>query len=125
MKKNFPESLPTPNGEGEDAAAGVSFSEADLITAGYLKDQPTPEEEAILKDVIRTALSFLNPREAEFVRKHYFDGETFEQIADDNGISHVRVGQIIHRAEKKMRRRLGSDLVKLPFDKRPKREPQK
>lgn len=64
----------------------------------------SPEEIYEIKKRIQTILSHISPRETMFLLKHRAFGKTFEEIAKEEGISHQRVGQIIRRAENKLKR---------------------
>jgi len=85
-----------------------------------------PESEAPFEDVIDTiwrqdlreaeekALQLLNPRQADIVRRHYFEAKSLLQIAEDDGIVYESVRQIEKKAIKRLQSKDCLEILK-PF----------
>ena len=71
--------------------------------------QRTPEHEAETSELaalLRESIETLPEQEAELVRRHYFEGEQFDQIAADMGISKSWISRIHTRAIDRLTKRL-------------------
>ena len=63
------------------------------------------------REHLRHAIENLNEREQYIIKKHYFEGVTFEAISRDLGVSKQRVSQMHARAVKRMREYLGRMII--------------
>lgn len=100
-KEKMNESLDQPTGEGERTKLEETPSEA-----------PSPDVEASRKEFAQKAvdtLSELSDREQEVVQRATMGGETFDQIAQDLGVSRQRVHQIHQAAIEKLRAKMEAD----------------
>jgi RNA polymerase sigma factor FliA len=80
-------------------AMGLSTSRADAM--GVADDSGSPEEVTARAEVaasVRGALSDLPERERALVERHYYNGEAFEAIAEDLGISKSWASRLHDRA---------------------------
>jgi RNA polymerase sigma factor (sigma-70 family) len=64
-------------------------------------DEPEPPDD--LPDLLEQAMAELSPRERRMVRARYWEGLTFREIGEPEGVSIERVRQILARALPKMR----------------------
>ncbi len=72
-------------------------------------DAPDPEERAGRRELlalVRAALDELPPEEAALVRRHYLEGEQFDDVARDLGISKSWASRLHARAIDRLTRRL-------------------
>jgi len=70
------------------------------------KKSPSPSLQVEFEDLQRLileALSELDDREQVLIKGHYFEGKTFEKVAEELGISKQRISQIHIRALKKLK----------------------
>jgi len=70
------------------------------------KKSPSPAVEvefAEMQRLILDSLDQLDEREQILIREHYYEGKTFEKVAEDLGISKQRISQIHIRALKKLK----------------------
>jgi RNA polymerase sigma-70 factor (ECF subfamily) len=58
------------------------------------------------RDLIRQAMSRLNPKDAEMLMLKYTEDWSYQQIADHLGISESAVDSRLHRARKRLRREM-------------------
>lgn len=75
-------------------------------------DQLSPAEEITRNEYVSKAVSTLgelDDRESDIVKRHTMNGETFEEISKDHGISKQRVQQIHADALEKMRTKMEED----------------
>jgi RNA polymerase sigma-70 factor, ECF subfamily len=77
---------------GLDACSPRTFQTAD----------PDPTKRALCN----TAMSCLDARQTEIIRRYYWDGLTTAEIGDQLGISEGLVQVTLHRCRRKMRERL-------------------
>lgn len=71
----------------------------------------TPEEEAEYRELsrlLREQIAELPEQESELVRRHYFDGERFDQVAQDLGLSKSWASRLHTRALGRLTKRLSS-----------------
>jgi len=71
----------------------------------------SPEEAASnaeLRDIVMGAIAQLPDNEAKLVRRHYIDGESFEQVADELGLSKSWASRLHARAISRLSKRLRS-----------------
>jgi RNA polymerase sigma factor for flagellar operon FliA len=71
----------------------------------------SPEEavsKAELRDIVMGAIAQLPDNEAHLVRRHYIDGESFEQVADELGLSKSWASRLHARAIARLSKRLRS-----------------
>jgi RNA polymerase sigma factor for flagellar operon FliA len=71
----------------------------------------SPEEAVInaeLRDTVMGAIAQLPDNEAQLVRRHYIDGESFEQVADELGLSKSWASRLHARAISRLSKRLRS-----------------
>jgi len=61
-----------------------------------------------LRDSLRSALSRLNPREAEIFAMRFFEDLSNQEIAKMLGISQIHVAVILHRTRARLQKELGS-----------------
>jgi RNA polymerase sigma factor for flagellar operon FliA len=91
--------------------AAPARGEDGLVTA--VDDAPDPEEltsrEQLLA-LVRAALTELPADEAALVRRHYLEGEQFDEVARDLGISKSWASRLHTRAIQRLTRRLGGGL---------------
>jgi len=80
--------------------------EASLDEVQQIMAQSNPAKALEHLDVVKIAISGLTPRELKVVKMHQIDGDDFEQIAKDIGVSRQRTHQIYLNSLIKMRRRL-------------------
>jgi RNA polymerase sigma factor for flagellar operon FliA len=67
--------------------------------------QASPEEalgDAELKAVVRKAIGALPENEAELVRRHYLEGERFDHVAKDLGLSKSWASRLHTRAIRRL-----------------------
>ncbi|KYF68292.1 sigma-70 family RNA polymerase sigma factor [Sorangium cellulosum] len=95
---------------GHAAAMALGLASAHGDVAAVPDAADSPEEcasRAQLAQVVRDAVSELPERERALVERHYFDGERFDQIAQDLGISKSWAsrlhGQAIERLGERLR----------------------
>jgi RNA polymerase sigma factor FliA len=77
--------------------------------------QESPEDSAgnaELRAIVLASIDELPPQEAELVRRHYIDGERFEQVAQDLGLSKSWASRLHSRAIARLSKRLRS--MKVP-----------
>jgi len=77
-------------------------------------ESPTVPNEKIIR-MVRHALAKLYPKEREFIRRYYFLGESYQQIAETMGIRISRMDGINCRIRNKLKKLLAS-FVKNEFD---------
>jgi len=92
---------PIPSFEGDDTTV-MSTVEDDVI-ADPLLEVEFEEERRYLRDTLEN----LNEREQYIIKRHYFEGFTFESISKDLGVSKQRISQMHARAVRRMRDYLG------------------
>lgn len=71
----------------------------------------SPEEatcNAELRDIVMGAIAQLPDNEAQLVRRHYIDGESFEQVAEELGLSKSWASRLHARAISRLSKRLRS-----------------
>jgi len=98
--------LPNTKGTIEISFAELPDGGCELL---QLPDSNSPFEEVLQKELqerIKKALSILTPREEKVIRMYYLDNDnmenTYEKISNEIGISGTRVGQILHKALRKL-----------------------
>lgn len=75
-------------------------------------DDPGRELEfAEQREQLRAAIECLNEREQYLIKMYYFEGVTFEKIANELGVSKQRVSQMHSRAVRLLREHLGDIVV--------------
>ena len=75
-------------------------------------DDPGRELEfAEQREKLRAAIECLNEREQYLIKMYYFEGVTFERIANELGVSKQRVSQMHSRAVRLLREHLGDIVV--------------
>jgi RNA polymerase sigma factor for flagellar operon FliA len=81
--------------------------EDDEVAALSLSESPeTAAENAELRDVVRGALATLPPQEAELVRRHYLEGDRFDEVAADLGLSKSWASRLHAKAIGRLAKRL-------------------
>jgi RNA polymerase sigma factor for flagellar operon FliA len=75
-------------------------------TAVDLRDPEAAYAEAELLSVVRVAIADLPKEEAELVRRHYLEGERFDQVAKDLGLSKSWASRLHTRAMGRLAKRL-------------------
>lgn len=95
---------PMTAGDGEPGDITLLDPQADESATDALLDveQRLYNEQA--REVLSAAVGALAPREADCVRRHYFDGETLERVGKSYGVSREAVRQTEQTALKKLRR---------------------
>ncbi|MEW6277558.1 MAG: FliA/WhiG family RNA polymerase sigma factor [Candidatus Eremiobacterota bacterium] len=83
----------------------------DLVEASPYEDPATEVEFMEQREIMRNAIDKLDDRHQFLIKKHYFEGITFESIARELGVSKQRVSQMHSAAVKKLRIYLGDDTV--------------
>ena len=74
-----------------------------------LSRQESPEDSAgnaELRAIVLASIDELPPQEAELVRRHYIDGDRFEQVAQDLGLSKSWASRLHSRAIARLSKRL-------------------
>lgn len=61
------------------------------------------ENDGDLKDAVNSAILTLTPREQDIIRKHFFEGKSFQQIGDEYNCHRERIRQIELKALAKLR----------------------
>jgi RNA polymerase sigma factor (sigma-70 family) len=56
--------------------------------------------------IVATALETLSSRDRELLRRRYFQGQSYNEIAEDLGITVNNAGVALHRAEKRLKKLL-------------------
>jgi RNA polymerase sigma-70 factor (ECF subfamily) len=82
-----------------------------LTGSGAAASEFEPEREQRLKRLrraLRTALSRLSPRSAEIFALRYFEGLTYQQIAEATGNSSGLVAVLLHRTRARLKKELVS-----------------
>ncbi len=75
-------------------------------------DDPVCEVEfAEQRAALRRAIDCLNEREQYIIKMYYFEGVTFERIANTLGVSKQRISQMHSRAVRQLREHLGDCIV--------------
>lgn len=72
-------------------------------------EQDTPEQQASLSELsklLRQGIETLPVEEAELVRRHYFDGDQFDRIAEQMGVSKSWASRLHTRAIKRLSKRV-------------------
>ncbi|HWA29084.1 MAG TPA: sigma-70 family RNA polymerase sigma factor [Lacunisphaera sp.] len=89
---------------------------SDIDVERFADLAPVPEE--LLEEAqgrhatasaVARALAGLLPREREIIRRHYFDGVSFEVIAREQAVSQPRISQLKRRALQKLRELLDGE----------------
>lgn len=70
---------------------------------GFFSRESDFVEEMANNELLKTGMYQLPERERDIIRRFYFDGKTFKEIAAEYGISRSRIGQIIERAKSRMK----------------------
>ncbi|MCE1245587.1 MAG: FliA/WhiG family RNA polymerase sigma factor [Firmicutes bacterium] len=84
-------------------SATVMSTVEDSLTNDPLIEVEFEEE----RDHLKKAIDELNERERYIITRHYFEGFTFECIAQDLGVSKQRISQMHARAVRRLREYLG------------------
>lgn len=61
------------------------------------------ERNLITSKLVAEALATLSPREQEIIHARFFDGETFKEIGDRQGVSTTRIRQLEKKAIRKLK----------------------
>lgn len=76
-----------------------------------MSDEVSPEEryieeelQKILKKRIHTAMDKLTERQKTVIYKTFWEDKTLREIADELGVSHITVYEILESAKKKMKK---------------------
>ena len=56
------------------------------------------------KDALRTAIAELEPRQQDLIRKVYFEGKGYCELAREEGVSEAAIRQATNRAVKKLKK---------------------
>ena len=75
---------------GEDEEATIM----DMVTDRNFHDPSSEYEFSEQRNILRSAIDTLDPREQFLIKKHYFEGVSFESTADMLGVSKQRVSQM-------------------------------
>lgn len=82
--------------------------DGELTTLVASDDPEAATARAELLALVRSAIDDLAPQEAELVRRHYIEGERFDAVAQDLGLSKSWASRLHTRAIKRLARRLRS-----------------
>ncbi len=86
---------------------GAARGEDGELTTLVTSDDPeSATARAELLALVRAAIDELAPQEAELVRRHYLDGERFDAVAQDLGLSKSWASRLHTRAIKRLSKRL-------------------
>ena len=61
------------------------------------------EHNVIASKLVADALKALSPREQDIIQARFFDGETFEEIGDRQGVGKERIRQFEAKAIRKLK----------------------
>lgn len=78
-------------------------------TPTALSHEQSPEDaasDAEMRERVRLALDGLPPQEAELVRRHYLEGDRFDEVAADLGLSKSWASRLHARALSRLSKRL-------------------
>jgi RNA polymerase sigma factor for flagellar operon FliA len=95
-------------------SAGGEEDEAtimDMVTDRASHDPSSEYEFHEQRNILRTAIDTLDPREQFLIKKHYFEGVSFESTAEMLGVSKQRVSQMHSRAVRRLRERLNGQEI--------------
>lgn len=95
-------SLDQPLGGGEEDEASIM----DMVSDRSSHDPSSEYEFAEQRNILRSAIDTLDAREQFLIKKHYFEGVSFESTAEMLGVSKQRVSQMHSRAVRRLRERL-------------------
>lgn len=89
------------------AMEGDNVSIMSTVENNLIHDPLMEVEFAEEREFLEKAIDNLNDREQYIVKKHYFEGFTFESISRDLGVSKQRISQMHARAVRRLRECLG------------------
>jgi RNA polymerase sigma factor FliA len=87
-------------------ATSARGEEGELVTVAAGEDPEEMTARAELLEVVRTAIGELPEQEAELVRRHYLEGERFDHVAKDLGLSKSWASRLHSRAIVRLSKRL-------------------
>ena len=80
--------------------------EGELVGVSQVDDPEAQTAEAELRALVRSAIGDLPEQESELVRRHYLDGERFDLVAKDLGLSKSWASRLHTRAIVRLTKRL-------------------
>jgi RNA polymerase sigma factor for flagellar operon FliA len=89
-------------------APAAHDDEGELVTVSQEPDPEAAFERAELLAVVRATIPELSHEEAELVRRHYLEGERFDQVATELGLSKSWASRLHTRALGKLSKKLRS-----------------
>jgi RNA polymerase sigma-70 factor (ECF subfamily) len=96
-----------------DAGRDVERSDPDVLVS-LLEQAPTPEEEAVLADTVKSLLEAMTPNDRPIV-EHLLLGYTAQEVAAQLGCSERTVRRVRHRAQARLQRLVDPQEAGLPI----------
>ncbi|MCL5036197.1 MAG: FliA/WhiG family RNA polymerase sigma factor [Chloroflexi bacterium] len=90
----------------DQPVTGMDDEDITIVDVVESQRSPDPSQEvefAEIKELLRTAVGYLDDREQFIIRNFYFEGKPFENAARELGISKQRISQIHSRALRKLK----------------------
>jgi RNA polymerase sigma factor for flagellar operon FliA len=89
-------------------ARPVRGDDGETISVSRFESPEEAASNAELRNIVMGAIAELPDNEAQLVRRHYIDGEHFEQVAEDLGLSKSWASRLHARAISRLSKRLRS-----------------